>query len=104
LTAPQQPEPRATCVVMPTASSSRMVAASMAGIIDGCVQPARISTCRGCSLRGRCPAARRRGTLFCTDFGNSGCSIWPARIATPNKGEVSPLPSASRCNCCPAGR
>ena len=88
LTAPQQPAPGAMRAPMPSASSTRMVAASMVGIMDGCTQPASISTWRACPATcGRRPGSRRSGTLRRSACGSAPRTAWPRRIAGPNSGD-----------------
>jgi hypothetical protein len=89
---------------MPPASSTRAVAVLMFGIIDGCTQPASISTLRACVVVGQAPAACFAGTLAWSAAGSRPRTDWPSFIAGPNSGEGRPSLSTQRVADSIAGR
>ena len=67
---------------MPSASSTRAVAALMFGAIAGCTQPSSSEHLRLSCVRARPRAGvLRRGTLACSDAGSSGRTSLPSAIA-----------------------
>ena len=103
-TAPQQPASGATRVWMPAASSTRAVAVFTLGIIDGCTQPASISTLRACVRVGQAPASCLGGTFSRSRAGSIPRTVWPSFIAGPKRGEVRPCFSVQRSAASPALR
>ncbi len=81
---------------MPAASSTRAVAALMLGIIDGCTQPASISTLRAWLRVGQAPASCLAGTLACKAAGSRPRTAWPIFMAGANSGEGRPSFNAQR--------
>ncbi|KGW49621.1 hypothetical protein Y049_1368 [Burkholderia pseudomallei MSHR684] len=77
----------------------------MFGIIEGCTQPASISTRRSRRALGHASRRARGGTLSRSRFGNSGRTCWPSRITGANTAAFgTKLASRRRTIRCDSGR